>query len=297
MNHFELLALIQNFQTIYTFLVDRSLLASRRECVCGAQMILKERQNTTDGYIWECPSSNCRKRRSVRVGSFFEDSNISLAKWLYIIYLWSIGESNKRLSLLTGLSLRTIVTVLDKIRNICSMKILNGNFKLGGRGKTVEIDESMFGNKRKYNRGRVSEGQWVFGMVERDTGRSLVFRVPDRQRETLVTRLVREFVEPGTVIMSDKFSPYFNLNDVGYIHLMVNHSENFVDPYTGAHSNTIEGLWSQVKRKLKAMNGTTKEKLPGYLDEFNWSKLHQEVNPGDRFQYMLSHIAEIFPLN
>ena len=163
------------------------------------------------------------------------------------------------------------------------MKIFNGNFMLGGRAKTVEIDESMFGNKRKYNRGRVSEGQRVFGMVERDTGRSLVFRIPDRRRETLVTRLVREFVEPRTVIISDKFSPYFNLNDVGYIHLMVNHSANFVDRYTGAHSNTTEGLWSQVKRKLKAMNGTTKAKLPGYLDEFNWSKLHQEVNPGDRF--------------
>ena len=128
------------------------------------------------------------------------------------------------------------------MKNICSIEILNGNFKLGGRGKTVEIDESVFGNKQKYNRGRVSEGQRVFVMVERDTGRSLVFRVPDRQRETLVTRLIREFVEPSTVIVSDKFSPYFNLNDVGYIHLMVNHSENFVDPYTGAHSNTIEGL-------------------------------------------------------
>ena len=161
----------------------------------------------------------------------------------------------------------------------------------------MEIDKSMFCNKRKYNCGRVSEGQWVFGIVERDTGRSLVFCVPDRQRETLVTRLVCEFVEPGTVIISDKFSPYFNLNGVGYIHLMVNHSGNFVDPYTGAHRNTIEGLWSQVKQKLKAMNGTTKAKLPGYLDEFNWSKLHQEFNLGDRFQYMLSHIADIFPLN
>lgn len=137
----------------------------------------------------------------------------------------------------------------------------------------------------------------MFGMVERGTGRSLVFRVPDRQRQTLVTRLVREFIEPGTVIISDKFSPYFNLSDVGYIHLMVNHSENFVDPYTGAHSNTIEGLWSQVKRKVKAMNETTRAKLPGYLDEFNWSKLHPEANPGDRFNYMLSHIAEIFTPN
>jgi len=118
------------------------------------------------------------------------------------------------------------VTALEKLRNICSWKILNRNIKLGGRGKTVEIDEAMCGAKHKYNHSRVSEGAWVFGMVERFTGRSLAFRVPNRSRETLVTRLVREFIEPGTVIISDKFSPYFNLKDVGYIHLMVNHSEN-----------------------------------------------------------------------
>ena len=106
-------------------------------------------------------------------------------------------------------------------------------------------------------------------MVERGSGWALTFCVPDRTRETLVTQLVQEFVKPGTAIISDKFSPYFNLNTLGYIHLMVNHSENFVDPYTGAHRNTMEGLWGQVKRKLKSMIGTFKGKLPGYLDEFN----------------------------
>ena len=94
----------------------------------------------------------------------------------------------------------------------------------------MEIDESMFGHTRKYNRGRLSEGAWVFGMVERGSGRAFIFCVPDGTRETLLTRLVQEFIEPGTVILSDKFSPYFNLKDVGYTHLMVNHSENFVDP-------------------------------------------------------------------
>ena len=34
---------------------------------------------------------------------------------------------------------------------------------------------SMFGNKRKYSHGLVSEGQLVFKMIERDTGRSLAF--------------------------------------------------------------------------------------------------------------------------
>lgn len=46
------------------------------------------------------------------------------------------------------------------------MKILKGNFKLGGQGKTVEIDKLIFGNKQKDNHVRASDGQWVFGMVE-----------------------------------------------------------------------------------------------------------------------------------
>ena len=194
---------------------------------------------------------------------------------------------------MTGLSLRTVITALQRLRDICSLKILHGNLKLGGRGKTIEIDESMFGHKRKYNRGRVGQGTWVFGMVERGTGQALAFRVPNRTRETLVTGLVQKFVEPGTTMISDKFSPYFNLNSIGYIHLMVNHSENFVDPYTGAHSNTIEGVWSQIKRKLKAMNGTVKSKLPSYLDEYNWRKCY----PGDPFDNLLEAIAEFYPPN
>ena len=122
----------------------------------------------------------CRKRRSIRAGSFFEDSKISLGQWLNIIYLWSIDVSNKQRSLITGFSLRTIATTLAKIRQICSLKILHGNIKQGGRGKTVEIDESMFEHKRKYNRGRVSEGTWVFGMVERGSSLALTFRSHER---------------------------------------------------------------------------------------------------------------------
>ena len=153
--------------------------------------------------------------------------------------------------------------------------------------------EAMFGHKRKYNCGRVGEGTWVFGMVERGTGRAMAFRVPNRKRETLVTGLVQKFVKPGTTIISGKFSPYFNLNSVSYIHLMVNHYENFVDPYTGAHSNTIEGLWSQINRKLKAMNRTVKSKILSYLDEYNWWKCY----PGDPFDNLLEAIAEFCPPN
>lgn len=41
---------------------------------------------------------------------------------------------------------------------------------IGGVGLEVEIDESKFG-KRKYNRGHLVVGQWVFVGVERGSNR------------------------------------------------------------------------------------------------------------------------------
>jgi hypothetical protein len=45
--------------------------------------------------------------------------------------------------------------------------------KIAGPNKTVEIDESKFG-RRKYHRGHPVKGQWVFGGVERESGKTFV---------------------------------------------------------------------------------------------------------------------------
>ena len=133
------------------------LCLSRQQCQSGTEMVLRDR-NVMDGLIWECPLRTCRKRWSIRAGSFFEDSKISLRQWLNIIYLWLIDVWNNQLSLMTEFLLRTMATTLAKIRQICSLRILHGNIELGGRGKTVESDKSMFGHKPKCNCCQVSEG-------------------------------------------------------------------------------------------------------------------------------------------
>ena len=194
---------------------------------------------------------------------------------------------------LTSLSKPTVVRALGELRTICSNKVLNAGIKIGGLGKTVEIDESKFGAKRKYKRGRVSEGPWVFGVVERGSQKVLLFRVPDRTRETLVHRLITTHIQPGTVIYSDQFTPYIPLNQLGYIHVSVNHSKNFVDPNSGAHTNTIEGVWALVKKKLKWMSGTLYEYIPSYLDEFTWFR---NFGKDQAFEQLLKDIAEQFPL-
>ncbi|KAF0757142.1 hypothetical protein AaE_004364 [Aphanomyces astaci] len=83
--------------------------------------------------------------------------------------------------------------------------------------------------------------------------------------------------------MSDKFGSYVSTNErhtlannpalagMGYSHQWVNHSENFVNPANGAHTQGIEGVWEvHVKQFTKIMRGVHREHLPSYLDEFLW---------------------------
>ena len=56
---------------------------------------------------------------------------------------------------------------------------------IGGLGIELEIDESKFGRK-KYNRGRYTEGHWVFGEIERITGNAFLVEVEKRDTTTLV---------------------------------------------------------------------------------------------------------------
>jgi hypothetical protein len=60
---------------------------------------------------------------------------------------------NMRLSLL-AIEVKTIVQLYQYMRDVCSTKLLNTTSDLGGPGVVVQIDESLFNHKSKYQRGR-----------------------------------------------------------------------------------------------------------------------------------------------
>ena len=68
--------------------------------------------------------------------------------------------------------------------------------QIGGPGFTVEIDKSKFG-KRKYNCGRMIEGQWVLGGICREDRSVFLVTVPSRDRETLLP-ILKAKIKPGT---------------------------------------------------------------------------------------------------
>ncbi|KAE9039475.1 hypothetical protein PR003_g2173 [Phytophthora rubi] len=67
-------------------------------------------------------------------------------------------------------SSRTAHEYFAYCRSTCSKELLKADFKIGGDGQVVEIDETSLAKKRTYNRGRHYEGIWLFGGVERGTG-------------------------------------------------------------------------------------------------------------------------------
>ena len=110
----------------------------------------------------------------------------------------------------------------------------------------VEIDESKFG-KRKYNRGHPVEGVWILGMIERSGEKKVkLFQVEKRDKCTL-TNLISQNFDTNTTVYTDGWRGYSGFSEKDSNHQTVNHSKNFVDPETGAHTNTFEGTWNGIK--------------------------------------------------
>lgn len=136
----------------------------------------------------------------------------------------------------------------------------------------VEIDESLF-FKRKFNRGRVGNPQWVFGAFERNTGKCFFVTVEQRDANTLLS-IIYQRIRPGSRILSDKWAAYQSLSiNSNFSYASVNHSLNFVSPDDpSVHTQNIENIWCHLKRKLRIQFGTSEDFFESYFFEFMWRK-------------------------
>ncbi|XP_071093641.1 uncharacterized protein [Haliotis cracherodii] len=163
--------------------------------------------------------------------------------------------------------------------------------KIGGPGTTVEIDESKFG-KRKYHRGKRVEGVWVLGGIERESRHVFLTTLTDRSAATLIPAIERH-VAKGTTIITDCWKAYSSLGKIGYTHQTVNHSLNFKDPETGAHTNTIESTWRAVKNCAIPSSGTQKSLYDSYFVEYIFRKKYLSGAP-DKFLAFLDAVKRVY---
>ena len=93
----------------------------------------------------------------------------------------------------------------------------------------------------------------------------------DRRDAATLLPIIQQFILPGTTIVSDLWGAYNTVGNLGYAHLTVNHSVNFVDPLTFAHTNAVENFWMR--------------------SEFMW----RQIFGGDPFQSIVAAIREVYP--
>ena len=150
---------------------------------------------------------------------------------------------------------------------------------------TIEADETFIGGragnmqkaKRECLGGRGTVGKTpVFGMVERKG--SVVATVVSEESRSAVLPKVREKILPRSMIYSDEHAAYDPIQGMGYEHRRVHHAAK-VYVQGDAHTNTIEGFWSLVKRGIGGVNHAVSAKyLQSYVNEyaFRYNRRDQE---------------------
>jgi transposase-like protein len=256
---------------------------------------------------WKC--RYCRRQFSVKVGTIFEDSPISLQKWLPA--LWMLvscknGVSSYELHRALGVSQKTAWFMNHRLRR--AIRIDEDGTKLGGKdGGGVEVDETFVGGKLK-NMHRARRARFaaesghtggatgktiVMGMLDRDERKVRASVVPNVKRETLQAEILNN-VKFGSPVYSDDAVPYDNLR-WKYIHETVNHAESYVNGRV--HTNGLENFWSLLKRGLK---GTYVAVEPFHLDRYideqvfqfnNRATKDNPLNDSDRFLLALSQVS------
>jgi hypothetical protein len=99
------------------------------------------------------------------------------------MYLWSGETTVKSAADTTGVSQKTIVQLYQYMRDVCSTKLLNTPPDLGGPGVVVQIDESLFNHKSKYQRGRRPDKEtWVFGISDTSTKPAVSYMQTSKER-------------------------------------------------------------------------------------------------------------------
>ena len=190
-------------------------------------------------------------------------------------------------------SKETVADYYNYCREICCYIIEKIKpTKIGGPGLIVEIDEAKFG-KRKYNRGRTVDGNWVLGGICRETRGIFLVKVEKRDKNTLIP-LIEKYVEKGSTIITDCWASYNSLDQLGYKHKTVNHSENFVDPESGACMNLIENRWWCVKRQLPTTH-TRSKTFDKHLMEYMWRTLYSDKS--SLFDKFIEDITKVYPQN
>ncbi|TPP60069.1 hypothetical protein FGIG_02261 [Fasciola gigantica] len=274
------------------WLARRRLIPNQVKCSrfnCSQQLHLVPDRNNIDGWVWRC--DRCCQTRSIRHRTIFKHCDLSLKTATQILYLWCIGHPTELIPFDTDTSPEEAREWLYCIREVCRETNKELKERLGGIEeedaepgycRVVEIDEALFTCRLKDRNGKDCVRKvWLLGGAERGTDRVFLVRCPQNSRDAFsLIPVVREFIKPGTAIITDDWEGYAPLNDLpeGYQHYVAQRSRGILNPGQEAvHIQKITCLWSHWKRSFESLNGTSVDDFDACLDEYLWRMQHSKA--------------------
>ena len=220
-------------KVVFNFCLKRDYLRQIKTVVSATNQCLSKNVVTENTRICNVNKAIQKLQYLVRAAHGLKKTKLSPIQVMLLTHCFAVNNTYKQTitDASVGNSKLSKTTVSDWFsfcREVCMISMCNKitNSKIGGPGHIVEIDECKIG-RRKYNRGRLVEGNWILGMIDRNTREVRMAVCPGNRRDaTTLYDLVSQHVEPTSTIYTDCWKGYNGLLAGGFSeHLTVNHSE------------------------------------------------------------------------
>lgn len=273
----EWLGLVRDRVALYEFLVAHGVIPVQVRCSnCD-----NPATRTKDYSFWRCYKKinglKCNTKVSIKSLSIFKFSKLHLRDCFSIVarLLFDPPPMLTRLMFELNMTHMTAIKWTQTIREVFAYWYTHSMAnKIGGPGHVVEIDETKLCKIHIEHNG--VRHVWAIGCIDRTTHDVRVQVLPDR-REITLTGMVRRHVCVDSIVHTDGWLGYSALARNGYNHLRVNHRFNFVNPHNGAHIQTIERFWREMKSYFRPY-GLDHSLKDGFLGEFLFKRKFSKAN-------------------
>jgi transposase-like protein len=244
---------------------------------CGnldQEKIVKGQGKAARAGLYYCAA--CNGQFTVTVGTVMERSKIPISKWLFAMHLLASskkGMSAHQMHRMLGVTYKTAWFMCHRIRE--AMKDIAPT-TLGGEGKSVQADETYYGNTSKrakgYRKGHRHKEQ-IVALVE-PKGRVRAIHVKSATKEKVREILVAN-VDRSSELHTDESSLYTDIGREFAGHKTVEHGSHggggFYVGKDGQTTNAAENFFGIFKR---GMVGTyhkcEAQHLARYISEFEF---------------------------